>query len=517
MNPEEPELEQSVPPIVFISYSHDSREHKQWVTRLATALRSNHIEVILDQWDLEPGDDIPKFMERSVKAADRVLMICTDPYVRKANDSKGGTGYEAMIVSGELVRDLGTRKFIPIIRQGEGEPLRPDCVVTRLHIDFSRDDDFDSQLGELVKTIHQASRMKKPPLGPNPFLGLSNPSFESQARQKSSEKSFEEAILDPRVAYELAISLVQSDDHITWKRLLKTLQKRALSDLFAFRATNETVPQCTKNDLSPLYEHAAQGVGFYMPLFACLVAGAESGKAEFNAQLGWIDEIYDPPKWNRAGTLYWGDFPQLALFIGQALIGGMLMETRASKEVYELATTRISDNYGESKSLFGQTRIVGWPNSLNHDCSVAWGFLNKLLEEQKWISIAYGSADDARSAISSYYQLLSFLNFCDLTVKGRFDSGELEWAVSVPLNFCGWPKKNTRKGYQTLLTHRAMITDVLQGNDLRDGEKFQKYWKQWLEVCSKWLVSVFRWNHFGLEMPQQTLPNDLKSKGFSLK
>jgi hypothetical protein len=30
-------------------------------------------------------------------------MICIGPYVRKADDSEGGVGYEAMIVTGELV------------------------------------------------------------------------------------------------------------------------------------------------------------------------------------------------------------------------------------------------------------------------------------------------------------------------------------------------------------------------------------------------------------------------------
>lgn len=50
-------------PQVFISYSHDSLEHKQWVLELATRLRANGIDAILDQWDLKPGDDLPKFME----------------------------------------------------------------------------------------------------------------------------------------------------------------------------------------------------------------------------------------------------------------------------------------------------------------------------------------------------------------------------------------------------------------------------------------------------------------------
>ena len=61
-------------------------------------------------------------MEKSVREAQHVLMICTETYVRKANDGEGGAGYEVMIVTGELVKNLGTSKFIPIIRN---RPILP--------------------------------------------------------------------------------------------------------------------------------------------------------------------------------------------------------------------------------------------------------------------------------------------------------------------------------------------------------------------------------------------------------
>ena len=106
-------------PIVFISYSHDTKEHKAWVAALAQRLVEKGVDVLFDQWDLGPGDDVPKFMEHAVARAHRVLMICTEAYVRKADDGKGGVGYEAMVVAGELVRDLGTNKFVPIVRQSQ--------------------------------------------------------------------------------------------------------------------------------------------------------------------------------------------------------------------------------------------------------------------------------------------------------------------------------------------------------------------------------------------------------------
>ena len=60
-------------PKVFISYSHDSPEHKQWVLELGTKLRHNGVDVTLDQWDLTPGDDFARFMEFGVRDFDRVL------------------------------------------------------------------------------------------------------------------------------------------------------------------------------------------------------------------------------------------------------------------------------------------------------------------------------------------------------------------------------------------------------------------------------------------------------------
>ena len=199
--------------------------------RSASTLLDKHVEVILDQWDLEPGDDVPKFMERAVKAADRVLMICSEPYVRKANDGNGGAGYEAMIVTGELVRNLGTRKFIPLIRQGEGEPVVPDCVGTRLYVNFSREEDFQASIDALVKTVHQKSHLTKPALGPNPFAGLNSPSPEVEAERMTSESQFQFAISDPKAAYHLASSLAASGDTLTWRRLIRTLLNRAAYDL----------------------------------------------------------------------------------------------------------------------------------------------------------------------------------------------------------------------------------------------------------------------------------------------
>jgi hypothetical protein len=159
--PQQPER----PPLIFISYSHDSKDHKAWVAALANRLRDKGVEVLLDQFDVEPGDNIPQFMNDSVRNADRVLMICTDTYVRKGNDGKGGAGYEALIVTAELIQDLGKNKFISIIRQDGGRADVPICLGGRSYINLSDGPDSEPAFQQLLKTLHKVPLVEKSPLG----------------------------------------------------------------------------------------------------------------------------------------------------------------------------------------------------------------------------------------------------------------------------------------------------------------------------------------------------------------
>jgi uncharacterized alpha/beta hydrolase family protein len=62
-------------------------------------------------------------MEESVEDSDFVLLICTPEYAKKANKRRGGVGYEAMIITGELADDIQTTKFIPVLRSKRIEAL----------------------------------------------------------------------------------------------------------------------------------------------------------------------------------------------------------------------------------------------------------------------------------------------------------------------------------------------------------------------------------------------------------
>lgn len=86
-------------PTAFISYSYDSEAHKAWVRTLAERLTRDGIRIVLDQWHLALGDDLPRFMEENIAEAGYVLLICTETYITKADARAGGVGYESGLLA----------------------------------------------------------------------------------------------------------------------------------------------------------------------------------------------------------------------------------------------------------------------------------------------------------------------------------------------------------------------------------------------------------------------------------
>ncbi len=162
-------------PRVFISYSHDSAEHKSWVLKLATDLRTAGIDAVLDQWDLVAGQDTVAFMSSGIVESNRVLLVCSDNYVAKAEAGVGGVGYERLILTAELVERIDTKKFLPVVRGNLSGRKIPIFLGPRLYVDFSDDAQYATKLEEIVREMHGTPALVKPPLGANPFGGAMPP------------------------------------------------------------------------------------------------------------------------------------------------------------------------------------------------------------------------------------------------------------------------------------------------------------------------------------------------------
>ena len=204
-------------PKVFISYSWSSEDHVTWVRELGEKLIADGVDVILDQWDLKPGQDKYKFMEQMVSdpSVTKVLLICDRRYAEKADGRKGGVGDETQIVSSEVYGSVTQTKFLPIVAEVDenGQPYKPAYIKARIHINLSNPESYYEQYDSLLREIYGAPLVAKPAPGKTPAFLLAS----SQPLLKTTHKlqAFRNAV------YGSKASAIGSPKAIwtSWKRI----------------------------------------------------------------------------------------------------------------------------------------------------------------------------------------------------------------------------------------------------------------------------------------------------------
>ena len=68
---------------VFISYSWDDESHVRRVLELSNRLRSEGVDCVIDQYEESPPEGWPRWMDRKIRDAQFVLMICTETYYKR--------------------------------------------------------------------------------------------------------------------------------------------------------------------------------------------------------------------------------------------------------------------------------------------------------------------------------------------------------------------------------------------------------------------------------------------------
>lgn len=131
--------------ILFISYSHDSEEHKAWVKKFSDDLEAlGDFEILLDQ-DIPKGFPLTRFMEKGIANADKVLIIGTPQYKIKA-ESGNGVAFEESIISTEMLNDIDTIKYYPILRSGTFQTSFPVILQGRIGDDMTDDIKYEETL-----------------------------------------------------------------------------------------------------------------------------------------------------------------------------------------------------------------------------------------------------------------------------------------------------------------------------------------------------------------------------------
>ena len=195
-----------IPPKAFISYSHDSVEHKRRVRALSDRLRREGIDSNIDQYEQAPSEGWPRWMERQIEEADFVLIVCTEAYERRfrglEEPGRGlGGNWEGTILTQHLYdTQAQNTRFIPVLFSSQDEPYIPVVLrgTTRYRLDT------EEGYVKLYRHLTAQPETQRPELGQRRVLPPLNSEHDFSTGHRSVENVEEgantQSPLDPRVA-----------------------------------------------------------------------------------------------------------------------------------------------------------------------------------------------------------------------------------------------------------------------------------------------------------------------------
>jgi hypothetical protein len=124
---------------------------------LAERLYKEGLEVLLDQYE-RAGTSLSRFMTNGLVEADKVLIVGTPEYKKKAETKGTGAAFEEQIIKIDMMDDLDTTKFIPILRKGSFPASFTKLIRERIGFIFSDDTKFESVFQELVDELYGKSK-----------------------------------------------------------------------------------------------------------------------------------------------------------------------------------------------------------------------------------------------------------------------------------------------------------------------------------------------------------------------
>src|SRR5207244_13382901 len=119
------------------------------VKQLGARLREDGIDARLDAWHLNDGVTIAEFMNREVRQAARILVVCSPKYRAKVHameegELPTGSGWEHMLVTPAIIAGGKKRDQISVVLfRGTWNESAPDFLLGLPYVDLTSDEQFE--------------------------------------------------------------------------------------------------------------------------------------------------------------------------------------------------------------------------------------------------------------------------------------------------------------------------------------------------------------------------------------
>ncbi|QTR54943.1 TIR domain-containing protein [Thiothrix unzii] len=198
------------PPLrIFISYSHDSDEHRHRVLALSDGLNKSGLNCDIDQYiNGSPEEGWPLWMERMLETASYVLVICTETYLnrvqRKEKQGIGkGVKWESLLTYQDIYDNDGlNRKFIPVVFTADDTVFIPKPLRAVSHYNLSIEGSYEKLLrhltGQPVAVKPQPGQVPSlapinhfPPLSPDTLADIHHRVFLANSSHQLNQVRYE--------------------------------------------------------------------------------------------------------------------------------------------------------------------------------------------------------------------------------------------------------------------------------------------------------------------------------------
>lgn len=169
-------------PRVFISYAHDSEEHKRTVLEFGELLRAQlGIDAHVDEWYANQRRDWAAWAIEQLESADYVLAIASPKFRERADGRSAahegrGSQFEGAMMRNKMTEDRATwiAKILPVVLPGMTISGIPEFLLpySSTHYIISRI--TPDGVVELRRVLGRVPRHPLPPLGTPPPIPAGN-------------------------------------------------------------------------------------------------------------------------------------------------------------------------------------------------------------------------------------------------------------------------------------------------------------------------------------------------------
>ncbi|WP_410659435.1 SEFIR domain-containing protein [Amycolatopsis sp. lyj-112] len=160
-------------PQVFVTYAHDSPEHKERVRRFAEFLHAEiGLEVHLDQWDDNERRDWSLWASKHLDTANFVVVVVSPEYKRRAEgtaapDEGRGSQYEAARIRDRLTKNLNLelKRVLPVVFPQQSIEDIPNFLNPYSTTRYPIETFTEEGVSDLLTAITGRARQQRPERG----------------------------------------------------------------------------------------------------------------------------------------------------------------------------------------------------------------------------------------------------------------------------------------------------------------------------------------------------------------